>query len=135
MFRDIAQLWASFGCTTSSRVSFLDIDEPISSHGGAVHAYVGDEVIVCWPVTADPTAAAFCVSLRLNVAWRASQQTIVASLTCSGFPGWAARRYCQRMWRRQTLARLFGDTMHVAARLCERCKAADQRLVVSGFAT
>lgn len=26
----------------------------------------------------------------------------------------------------------FGDTMNVAARLCEYCKAADQRLVVSG---
>jgi adenylate cyclase len=28
--------------------------EPISDHGGAVHAYVGDEVIASWPVSADP---------------------------------------------------------------------------------
>jgi adenylate cyclase len=40
---------------------FFDIDEPISSHGGAVHAYVGDEVIVCWPVTADPARNGRCV--------------------------------------------------------------------------
>jgi adenylate cyclase len=33
---------------------FFDIDEPISDHCGAVHGYVGDEVIVSWPVTADP---------------------------------------------------------------------------------
>jgi len=28
---------------------FFDIDEPIVAHGGEVHAYVGDEVIVTWP--------------------------------------------------------------------------------------
>jgi adenylate cyclase len=31
---------------------FFDIDEPIVAHGGEVHAYVGDEVIVSWPFTA-----------------------------------------------------------------------------------
>ena len=30
---------------------FFDIDEPIVAHGGEVHAYVGDEVIVSWPLT------------------------------------------------------------------------------------
>jgi adenylate cyclase len=30
---------------------FFDIDEPIVAHGGEVHAYVGDEVIVSWPVS------------------------------------------------------------------------------------
>ena len=27
---------------------FFDIDQPITAHGGEVHAYVGDEVIVTW---------------------------------------------------------------------------------------
>ena len=40
---------------------FFDIDGPISDYGGAVHAYVGDEVIVSWPVTADPARNARCV--------------------------------------------------------------------------
>ena len=31
---------------------FFDIDEPIVAHGGEVHAYVGDEVIVSWPLSA-----------------------------------------------------------------------------------
>jgi adenylate cyclase len=31
---------------------FFDIDGPIVGHGGEVHAYVGDEVIVTWPLTA-----------------------------------------------------------------------------------
>ena len=32
---------------------FFDIDEPIVAHGGEVHAYVGDEVIVSWPLTTE----------------------------------------------------------------------------------
>ena len=30
---------------------FFDIHEPIVAHGGEVHAYLGDEVIVSWPLT------------------------------------------------------------------------------------
>ena len=30
---------------------FYDIDRAITDHGGEVHAYVGDEVIVTWRVT------------------------------------------------------------------------------------
>ncbi len=33
---------------------FYDIDAAIVAHGGEVHAYVGDEVIVSWPVGARP---------------------------------------------------------------------------------
>ena len=32
---------------------FYDIDEAIVAHGGEVHAYVGDEVIVTWPLDED----------------------------------------------------------------------------------
>ena len=36
---------------------FFDIDEPIVKHGGEVHAYVGDAVIVTWPLPRkDPEA-------------------------------------------------------------------------------
>ena len=35
---------------------FFDIDEVIRAYGGEVHAYVGDEVIVTWKVTAKPSA-------------------------------------------------------------------------------
>jgi len=40
---------------------FFDIDEPIVDFRGAVHAYVGDEAIVTWPVTDDPALNARCV--------------------------------------------------------------------------
>lgn len=32
---------------------FFDIDQPIAEHGGEVHAYVGDAVIVTWPLSDD----------------------------------------------------------------------------------
>ena len=33
---------------------FFDIDRPVADHDGEVHAYVGDQVIVTWPLTDDP---------------------------------------------------------------------------------
>jgi class 3 adenylate cyclase len=36
------------------------------------------------------------------------------------------------MRRRERQLAFFGDTMNVAARLCEYCKVVDQQLVVSG---
>jgi hypothetical protein len=33
---------------------FFDIDEPIADQDGEVHAYVGDEVIITWPLSEDP---------------------------------------------------------------------------------
>jgi adenylate cyclase len=36
----------------------FDIDDPIVAHGGEIHAYVGDEVIVTWPLT--PRVSAGC---------------------------------------------------------------------------
>jgi adenylate cyclase len=41
---------------------FFDIDEPINDHGGSVLSYVGDEVIVTWPVTDDPARNAQCLA-------------------------------------------------------------------------
>ncbi len=41
---------------------FFDIDEPINDFSGAVHAYVGDEVIVSWPVADDPAHNARCLA-------------------------------------------------------------------------
>ena len=50
---------------------FFDIDEPIVAHGGEVHAYVGDEVIVSWPLSARVSGGAcldcfFAVSDRID---------------------------------------------------------------------
>jgi class 3 adenylate cyclase len=46
---------------------FFDIDEPISVNGGAVHAYVGDEVIVTWPLTQDRARNARCLNCFFGI--------------------------------------------------------------------
>jgi len=83
---------------------FFDIDEAISDHDGEVHAYVGDEVIITWPLSEDPERNA------------RSLRCFFAVEEC----GVAKRQIAY-----------FGDTMNVAARLCEHCKAAGEALVAS----
>jgi class 3 adenylate cyclase len=42
---------------------FFDIDQPIVEHGGEVHSYVGDAVIITWRLSdnAEKNAACFAV--------------------------------------------------------------------------
>jgi hypothetical protein len=60
MFLDIAGSTALVEQLGEVRVHDLitrfssDIDRPIAGHDGEVHAYVGDEVIVTWPLSEDP---------------------------------------------------------------------------------
>jgi class 3 adenylate cyclase len=115
---------------------FFDIDEPIGDHGGAVHAYVGDEVIVTWPVTADPARNARCVACFFAIermmdrlaADYDSEFGVVPRFRAGLHVGPVIVSECGDAKRQLAY---FGDTMNVAARLCEYCKAVDQRLVVS----
>jgi hypothetical protein len=49
------------------RLPLLHRDGAIGSHGGAVHAYVGDEVIVTWPLTADAARNARCLTCFFTI--------------------------------------------------------------------
>jgi class 3 adenylate cyclase len=114
---------------------FFDIDEVILAHGGEVHAYVGDEVIVTWLVTAKPSAQRsidcfFAIQDRI-----AEQQDLyrrefglVPSFRGGLHAGSVAISECGDS-RRQVA--YFGDTVNVAARLQEHCKEADRALLVS----
>jgi hypothetical protein len=51
---------------------FFDIDEPIVAHGGEVHAYVGDEVIVTWPLTS-PISAEACLDCFFAITGRIAE--------------------------------------------------------------
>ena len=115
---------------------FFDIDEPIHDHGGSVLSYVGDEVIVTWPVTDDPARNARCLACffaidnkitGLSAEYRKAFETVprfraglhagpVIVSECGGF--------------KRQLA-YFGDTMNVSARLCEYGKASGSNLIVS----
>jgi class 3 adenylate cyclase len=115
---------------------FFDIDEPIGDFGGTVHTYVGDEVIVGWPVTGDPARDARCVAcffaIERKIAGLASDYEVefgIAPAFRAGLhTGPVVVSECGDAKRQLAY---FGDTMNVGARLCEYCKTINQRLVVS----
>src|SRR5208282_4231174 len=116
---------------------FFDIDEPIADFGGAVHAYVGDEVIVSWPVTDDPARNARCLAcffaIERKIAGLAPDYEadfgVAPAFRAGIHAGAVVVSECGDAKRQLAY---FGDTMNVGARLCEHCKTINQRLVISG---
>jgi len=116
---------------------FFDIDDPIADFGGAVHAYVGDEVIVSWPVTDDHARNARALACFFAIERRIAALAPGYEASFGAVPAFRAGIHagpvvvseCGDMKRQLAY---FGDTMNVAARLCEYCKTIDRRLVVSG---
>jgi class 3 adenylate cyclase len=116
---------------------FFDIDEPIAEHGGAVLAYVGDEVIVTWPVTGDPTRNARCLACFFAIERKMAHLAADYDREFETVPSFRAGLHAGPVIvsecgdAKRQLA-YFGDTMNVAARLCEYCKSINHRLIVSG---
>ena len=115
---------------------FFDIDQPIADLEGEVHAYVGDEVIVTWPLSEDPDRNArslrcfFAIEEKMAdlAAFYAQEFGVVPRFRAGIHAGAVVVSECG-VAKRQIA--YFGDTMNVAARLCEHCKAADEALLVS----
>ncbi|WP_076866953.1 adenylate/guanylate cyclase domain-containing protein [Bradyrhizobium mercantei] len=115
---------------------FFDIDEPIVSHGGEVHAYVGDEVIVTWPANAVGQSRCYldCVfAIEDRLAKRADHYRkefgVVPAFRAGIHAGPVVIAECGDS-RRQIA--YFGDTVNVTARLQAHCKEAGRPLLVSG---
>jgi adenylate cyclase len=94
-------------------------------------------VIVSWPITADPARNARCVlcffAIERKLARLATDYRrgfdVVPAFRAGVHAGPVIVSECGDTKRQLAY---FGDTMNVAARLCEHCKAVDQQLVVSG---
>jgi class 3 adenylate cyclase len=114
---------------------FFDIDEAIVAHGGEVHAYVGDEVIVTWPVRAkqqrNPVDCFFAIQDRVATLAADYEREfgVVPEFRAGIHAGTVVISECGDS-RRQVA--YFGDTVNVAARLQAHCKEAGRRLLVSG---
>lgn len=115
---------------------FFDIDEPIVAHGGEVHAYVGDEVIVTWPADAGRPSRRYldCVfAIEDRLAKRADHYRkefgVVPAFRAGMHAGPVVIGECGDS-RRQIA--YFGDTVNVAARLQAHCKEAGRPLLISG---
>jgi len=115
---------------------FFDIDEAIVTHDGEVHAYVGDEVIVTWPIAKKKGEQHYLdcfFAIQDRIAERADfyrrEFGLVPNFRAGLHAGPVVISECGDS-RRQVA--YFGDTMNVAARLQEHCKQVGRALLVSG---
>ena len=114
---------------------FHDIDRAILAHGGEVHAYVGDEVIVTWRLAAKGSERR-CLdcffAIQDSIAEKADayrrEVGLVPNFRAGAHAGPVVISECGDS--RPQIA-YFGDTMNVAARLQEYCKEAGRALLVS----
>lgn len=114
---------------------FFDIDEAILAHGGEVHAYVGDEVIVTWRLADDASDGRyldcfFAIEDRIaaNAELYRREFGVVPGFRAGLHAGPVVISECGDS-RRQVA--YFGDTVNVAARLQEHCKEVGRTLLVS----
>ena len=114
---------------------FFDIDAAIVAHGGEVHAYVGDEVIVTWPLD-DKMVGGRCVDCFFAIADTIAGEADSYQEEFGMVPGFRAGLHAGPVVisecgsSRRQLA-YFGDTVNVTARLQEHCKEVGRNLLVS----
>lgn len=114
---------------------FFDIDAAIVAHGGEVHAYVGDEVIVTWPLD-ERMSGGRCIDCFFAIADAIAGKAdsyrqefgMVPTFRAGLHAGAVVISECGNS--RRQLA-YFGDTVNVTARLQEYCKDAGRDLLVS----
>jgi class 3 adenylate cyclase len=114
---------------------FFDIDEPIVAYAGEVHAYVGDEVIVTWPLTAQAPGGR-CFECFFAIEDRIAEMADSYQLEFGSVPRFRAALHAGPVVisecgnsRRQIA--YFGDTLNVTQRLQEHCKSVGRTLLVS----
>lgn len=114
---------------------FYDIDAAIVAHGGEVHAYVGDEVIVTWPLD-EKMSGGRCIDCFFAIADAVAERAdsyrqefgMVPTFRAGLHAGAVVISECGSS--RRQLA-YFGDTVNVTARLQEYCKEVGRNLLVS----
>jgi len=114
---------------------FFDIDEPIVTHAGEVHAYVGDEVIVTWPLTTQVSTGR-CFECFFAIEDRIAETADSYQREFGSIPRFRAALHAGPVVisecgnsRRQIA--YFGDTLNVTQRLQEHCKLVGRTLLVS----
>jgi class 3 adenylate cyclase len=114
---------------------FYDIDRAITGHGGEVHAYVGDEVIVTWRA-ADGRSQRRCLDCFFAIRDRIGELAEIYRREFGLVPDFRAGLHAGPVVisecgdsRRQVA--YFGDTVNVTARLQALAKDAGLPLIVS----
>jgi adenylate cyclase len=114
---------------------FFDVDQSVHAFGGETHRYIGDEVVITWPVST-PIGNARCVECYFdildNLKNRANEYRaqfgFVPSFRVGIHGGPVVAGECGD--RKQEIV-YFGDTVNTAARLQQACKDKDTPMLIS----
>lgn len=114
---------------------FFDITEPIVEHGGEIHRYVGDEVIVTWPITkgaANMRSIRCCLAIAdkvRNIAQEYEREFDAVPAFRIGLHGGPVV-ISQCGDQKQEIS-YFGDTINTASRVEQQCKVQDCNFLIT----
>ncbi|MGI9365766.1 MAG: adenylate/guanylate cyclase domain-containing protein [Rhizobiaceae bacterium] len=115
---------------------FFDISQPIKEYGGETDLYIGDEVVVSWPLADEISNARFlhcyfalCDVLNENQAVYEKKYGHKIGIRVGVHGGPVAVGECGDAKRQVVLV---GDTINVAKRLQESCKELNLNILTSG---
>lgn len=113
-----------------------DLEDPLLEHGGDVYQYVGDEVVVTWPL-ADARSNGRCLACHFAIVDAIEQARSRYETAYGSAPSFRTGIHCGRVvageignQRKQIV--FVGDVVNTASRMQAEAKARDKGLVVSG---
>ncbi len=114
---------------------FFDISEPIAEYGGEIHQYVGDEMVVTWPLrdgVSNLRALSCCFAIAERVQKKAADYErlfgVVPKYRVGLHGGPIVISECGD--QKQEIS-YFGDTINTAARVVEQCKPFQRTLLLT----
>jgi adenylate cyclase len=131
----LAERLGDVGVQTMITDFFFDITEPIIEHGGEIHRYVGDQVVVTWPLRdgTDNMPVIYCcfaIGKLMSAKAPAYEREFGAApayrIGLHGGPVVISQCGDQK----QEIS-YFGDTVNTAARIEQQCKALNSPLLIS----
>lgn len=114
---------------------FIDISEPILEWGGEIHRYIGDEIVIMWPLRdgiKNASCLHCCLAIQNHITANAARYQEVYGavpefrIGLHGGPVVAAQ--CGDI--KQEIV-FFGDTINTTARIEQYCKQAGRDLLIS----
>ncbi len=115
---------------------FFDVAQVTAAYGGETHRYIGDEVVVTWPVEKDGLRNARCVQSCFAIADRLDARRAFYLREFGRMPAYRIGLHGGHVVaaecgddKREIV--YFGDTVNTAARIEQYCKEAGEDLLIS----
>ncbi len=131
----LAKQLGDVGVQTMITKFFFDITEPIVEYGGEIHRYVGDQVVVTWPLKSGKgnlQVIQCCFAIADKLREKAFEYErafgMVPRYRIGLHGGPVVISQCGD--RKQEIS-YFGDTVNTAARIEQQCKTLDCPLLIS----